>query len=146
MEEPTPDEGSWDPKFVPIGARVGRSGQVFETAGRAGFGGLVVKLFTWAAGLPAQVVQDFTRDAMRVADLHHPHVAQVLDAGTLGDGTPFVVMERLAGMTLDEAVGRRPVAGDGGPAHPPRRRIGVVGSACGGRRTRGVARRQRVHR
>ena len=44
---------------------------------------------------------------MRVADLHHPHVAQVLDAGTLGDGTPFVVMERLAGMTLDEAVGGR---------------------------------------
>jgi hypothetical protein len=38
-----------------------------------------------------------------VADLHHPHVVQVLDAGTLGDGTPFVVMERLAGMTLDEA-------------------------------------------
>ena len=107
MEEPTPDEGSWDPKFVPIGARVGRSGQVFETDGRAGLGGLVVKLFTWAAGLPAQVVQDFTREAMRVADLHHPHVAQVLDAGTLGDGTPFVVMERLAGMTLDEAVSGR---------------------------------------
>jgi len=107
MEEPTPDEGSWDPKFVRIGGRVGRSGQVFETDGRAGLGGLVVKLFTWAAGLPAQVVQDFTREAMRVADLHHPHVAQVLDAGTLGDGTPFVVMERLAGMTLDEAVGAR---------------------------------------
>ena len=107
VEDPTPDDDSWEPKFVPIGARVGRSGQVFETDGRAGLGGLVVKLFTWAAGLPAQVVQDFTREAMRVADLHHPHVAQVLDAGTLGDGTPFVVMERLAGMTLDEAVSGR---------------------------------------
>ena len=107
VEEPAPNEDSWEPKFVPIGARVGRSGQVFETDGRAGAGGLVVKLFTWAAGLPAQVVQDFTREAMRVADLHHPHVAQVLDVGTLGDGTPFVVMERLAGMTLDEAVSGR---------------------------------------
>ena len=107
MDEPTPNDDSWGPKFVPIGARVGQSGQVFETDGRAGAGGLVVKLFTWAAGLPAQVVQEFTRDAMRVADLHHPHVAQVLDAGTLGDGTPFVVMERLAGRTLDEAVSGR---------------------------------------
>ena len=107
VEEPAPNDDSWEPKFVPIGARVGRSGQVFETDGRAGLGGLVVKLFTWAAGLPAQVVQDFTREAMRVADLHHPHVAQVLDAGTLGDGTPFVVMERLAGMTLDEAMSGR---------------------------------------
>ena len=103
VEEPTPNDDASEPRFVPIGARVGRSGQVFETDGRTGLGGRVVKLFTWAAGLPAQVVQDFTREAMRVADLHHPHVVQVLDAGTLGDGTPFAVMERLAGMTLDEA-------------------------------------------
>ena len=107
VEDPTPNDDSWQPKFVSIGARVGRSGQVFEADGRTGLGGRVVKLFTWAAGLPAQVVQDFTREAMRVADLHHPHVAQVLDAGTFGDGTPFVVMERLAGMTLDEAMSGR---------------------------------------
>ena len=105
-QEPS-DGGSWEPKFVAIGARVGRRGQVFETDGRAGSGSLVVKLFTWAAGLPAEVVREFTRDVMRVADLHHPHVAQVFDVGTLGDGTPFVVMERLAGMTLDEAVSGR---------------------------------------
>jgi eukaryotic-like serine/threonine-protein kinase len=103
-DESTAIGDSWEPKFAPIGPRVGRSGQVFETDGRAG---LVIKLFTWAAGLPVQVVRDFTREAMRVADLHHPHVAQVLDAGTLGDGTPFVVMERLAGMTLDEAANGR---------------------------------------
>ena len=107
VEDPTPNDDSWEPKFVSIGARVGRSGQVFEADGRTGLGGRVVKLFTWAAGLPAQVVQDFTREAMRVADLHHAHVAQVLDAGTFGDGTPFVVMERLAGMTLDEAISGR---------------------------------------
>jgi hypothetical protein len=109
MEESTPGRDPWEPKFVRIGARVGRSGQVFETEARAGFGGVVVKLFTWAAGLPAQVVQDFTRDVTMVADLHHPHVAQVLDAGALGDGTPFVVMERLAGMTLDETASGRSV-------------------------------------
>jgi len=101
-EESTPDGDSSEPKFVAIGARVGRSGQVFETDGRAGVGALVVKLFTWAAGSPAEAVREFTRDVMRVADLRHPHVAQVFDVGVLGDGTPFVVMERLAGVTLDE--------------------------------------------
>ena len=39
--------------------------------------------------------------------LHHPHVAHVFDVGRLGDGTPFLVMERLAGMTLDEALSGR---------------------------------------
>ena len=134
MEEPTPNDDSWEPRFVPIGARVGRSGQVFETEGRAGLGGRVVKLFTWAAGLPAQVVQDFTREAMRVADLHHPHVVQVLDAGTLGDGTPFVVMERLAGMTLDEAASGRSL-----PMAEVLPILRGVGSALGAAHAAGVA-------
>jgi serine/threonine-protein kinase len=105
LDEPPQADGPWESRFVPIGARVGRSGQVFETEGAGGAGPLVVKLFTWAAGLPEAVVQDFTREAMTVANLRHPHVVRVVDAGTLGDGTPFVVMERLAGMTLDEMAG-----------------------------------------
>src|SRR5690242_17188914 len=109
-EEPEALGGAFESRFVPIGARVGQSGQVYETDGAGGAGALVVKLFTWAAGLPDQAVQNFTRDAMRVASLRHPDVAQVVDAGMLGDGTPFLVMERLAGMTLDEAVVGRPRA------------------------------------
>ena len=108
MEGSRPIAPPDEPRFVPIGAPVGRSGQVFETAAEtdlaASGGPRVVKLFTWAAGLPEEVVQDFTRAALTVANLRHPHVVQVTDAGTLGDGTPFVVMERLAGMTLQEAV------------------------------------------
>jgi len=106
-EDPESLAGAFESRFVPIGARVGQSGQVYETDGA---GELVVKLFTWGAGLPEQAVQNFTRDAMRVANLRHPHVAQVLDAGVLGDGTPFLVMERLAGMTLQEAMDRGPRA------------------------------------
>jgi len=106
-EDPESLGGAFESRFVPIGARVGQSGQVYETDGA---GELVVKLFTWGAGLPEQAVQNFTRDAMRVANLRHPHVAQVLDAGVLGDGTPFLVMERLAGMTLQEAMDRGPRA------------------------------------
>jgi serine/threonine protein kinase len=103
------DRGSGRSKFVPVGARIGKSGQVFETSVGAGHGDLVVKLFTWGAELPEQVVRDFTREAMTVASLRHPHVAQVVDAGTLGDGTPFAVMERLAGMTLEEATSSGPL-------------------------------------
>jgi hypothetical protein len=104
VEAWTPVGGSLEPKFVALGPRIGSSGQVFETHERPD---LVVKLFTWAAGLPAEVVREFTRDVIGVANLHHPNIAQVLDAGMLGDGTPFVVMERFAGMTLDEAASGR---------------------------------------
>src|SRR5262249_803007 len=107
--EPALISGSGESKFVAIGARVGKSGQVFESNLGAGLGALVVKLFTLGAGLPEQVVRDFTREALTVANLHHPCIAQVVDAGTLADGTPFVVMERLAGMTLEEATSDGPL-------------------------------------
>jgi len=88
-----------------LGAGVGATGHVFETDGVAGLGPLVIKLYTWGAGLGTGVVQDFTRQALRVAKLRHPHVVQVVDAGSVPDGTPFVVMERLSGTTLEERRG-----------------------------------------
>jgi eukaryotic-like serine/threonine-protein kinase len=93
-----------------------------------------VKLFTWAAGLPAEVVLEFTRDVMRVADLHHPSVAQVFDAGMLGDGTPFVVMERLRGMTLDEATAGRAL-----PIAEVLPILRGIGSALSAAHARGIA-------
>src|SRR5512146_3023049 len=77
--------GSGGSVLVPIGARIGEGGQRFETDTADGLGDLVVKQFTWGAELPEQVVRDFTREAMTVANLRHPHVAQVVDAGTLCD-------------------------------------------------------------
>jgi serine/threonine-protein kinase len=86
-----------------LGALVGRTGRVFEVAGAAPHAGrLVAKLLPWAAGLDAQVVRNFTREAREVASLRHPHVAEVVDVGTFPDGTPFVVMPYLSGQTLDE--------------------------------------------
>jgi hypothetical protein len=81
----------------PVGrfrARIGRTGQVFE-ADSGHPGRQVLKLFPWAAGLPPAAVQDFTREARSVANLRHPHVAQLIEAGMFADGTPFVIMERL---------------------------------------------------
>jgi serine/threonine-protein kinase len=64
-----------------------------------------VKLFDWGVGLGAPVVREFTRQALGVAKLRHPHIVQVVDAGCAPDGTPFVVIERLSGATLEERAG-----------------------------------------
>jgi hypothetical protein len=66
-----------------------------------------VKLFDWGGGLGPVVVREFTRQALGVARLRHPHVVQVVDAGSTPDGTPFVVMERLSGATLEERASGR---------------------------------------
>jgi tRNA A-37 threonylcarbamoyl transferase component Bud32 len=92
-----------------LGAPVGRSGDVFEAGGDAGAGQRVIKLFRRASRPSPEVVARFTREVMTVANLRHPHVVQVVEAGTLADGTPFVVMERLAGETLAEAAEGRPL-------------------------------------
>jgi len=68
-----------------------------------------IRRFAWAAGLPAEMLADFTREATIVAQLRHPHIVQVHAAGALADGTPHVVMERLRGRTLEEALEAGPV-------------------------------------
>ena len=42
----------------------------------------------------------FEREARVAGAIHHPNVCAVTDAGTLEDGSPFLVMERLYGETL----------------------------------------------
>jgi serine/threonine-protein kinase len=42
----------------------------------------------------------FEREARVAGAIHHPNVCAVTDAGTLADGSPFLVMERLYGETL----------------------------------------------
>jgi eukaryotic-like serine/threonine-protein kinase len=44
------------------------------------------------------------REAQVAARLRSEHVARVFDVGTLADGSPFVVMEHLSGVTLHEEI------------------------------------------
>jgi phosphate binding protein len=44
------------------------------------------------------------REAQVAARLRSEHVARVFDVGALGDGSPFVVMEHLSGVTLHEEI------------------------------------------
>ena len=48
----------------------------------------------------------FEREARVAGAIHHPNVCAVTDAGTLEDGSPFLVMERLYGETLRAHFGR----------------------------------------
>lgn len=49
---------------------------------------------------PALVAR-FRSERQILADLNHPNIARLLDGGTTPDGTPFLVMERIAGEPVD---------------------------------------------
>ena len=57
---------------------------------------VAVKVLHPPGAADAQVRAAFQQEAQLAAGLHHPHLAQVYDAG-LDDGLPYIVMERVAG-------------------------------------------------
>ena len=87
--------------------RVGSGGNLFEIPDAPAGRSLVIKTFPWAKGLPAELVRNFADEATKVAGLHHPHVVPIVDAGWLSDQTPFVVLDRLRGQTLEERIAQR---------------------------------------
>ena len=61
----------------------------------------------------ASMVQRFLNEARAVNDIRHPRIVEVLDAGRLASGTPYIVMEHLAGESLAARLrreGRLPAA------------------------------------
>ncbi len=52
----------------------------------------------WTAGLAQRMARE--RDIL--AALEHPHIARLYDAGTTAAGRPWLAMERVEGVTLDE--------------------------------------------
>src|SRR3712207_7864192 len=50
-------------------------------------------------------LERFRREARAVAQLNHPHIVQVIDAGE-DDGTPHIVFEYLEGETLKDRIRR----------------------------------------
>lgn len=65
--------------------------------------------------LPAHLAQErqallrFQREAELVSLLHHPHVVQIVDFDTTERGEPYIVMEFLAGESLELRLTRQPV-------------------------------------
>jgi eukaryotic-like serine/threonine-protein kinase len=91
--------------------------RLIEPLGRGGFSevwqaediglgrAVAVKLFTQPVGQP-DLVARFHREARVLAGLRHPNVVVVFDAG-IDQGVPYLVMELLAGPSLDGLLARR---------------------------------------
>jgi hypothetical protein len=90
-----------------LGRRLSGSDDVYQAVHPRFEGRLVIKLFRRARGLDARAVDAFLADTSRTSSLRHPHVVQVVDAGVLRDGTPFVVTELLSGLSLEHALEER---------------------------------------
>jgi serine/threonine-protein kinase len=87
----------------------GAAGLVFEAV--HSFTGRVVALKVVAPDVPrpqvAEVRARLVREARTLAALQHPGIVDVLDGGVLDDQTPFFVMERLEGRTLEGLLATR---------------------------------------
>jgi len=69
------------------------------------------------------LVERFDREARAVAALRSDYVVSIVDAGSLDDGRPFFVMERLQGQDLRQLLTRCPVL-------PVRRAVNLAIDAC----------------
>ena len=77
----------------------GGMGVVLDVVKEPGISGAMKVMHPWFARRPEFVVRFF--DEVRLlAQLRHPNIVQVFDFDRLADGTPYVVMERLLGVTL----------------------------------------------
>ncbi len=76
---------------------------------------VAIKLMHRETARDSDQLERFRREARAVAQLNHPHIVQVIDAGEEGDGgypTPYIVLEYVEGETLKQRIkrcGRLPV-------------------------------------
>ncbi len=75
---------------------------------------VAIKLLHYDYAADEGVVDRFLREARTAATLKHPHVVDVLDMGKHTDNTVFLVLERLDGESLMQAIEKR------GAIPPPR--------------------------
>ena len=68
---------------------------------------VAVKCMHPALRRSAQDVKRVHREAVLAASINHPNVCMTLDAGTLADGSPYVVMERLSGTSVENRIRER---------------------------------------
>ena len=83
----------------------GGMGTVFEaehlTIGRA----VAVKVLHPSQARKKDAVRRFHQEARAAGGIGHPNICEVYDLGTLDDGSPYLVMEKLVGETLADRIG-----------------------------------------
>jgi serine/threonine protein kinase len=90
------------------GSRLGASpGEVYEATHARLPGRFAIKFLPRARGAETRAIEDFQAEAEQVSVLRHPNIVEVLELGVMPDGTPILVMEHLAGRTLEEMLVNR---------------------------------------
>ena len=78
----------------------GGMGAVFEAEHSAIGRVVAMKVLHPAQANKKVAVKRFHQEARAAGGIGHPNICEVFDFGTLGDGSPYLVMERLKGETL----------------------------------------------
>jgi serine/threonine-protein kinase len=95
-----------------LGTVIGRGamGEVYEASDPKTGGSVAIKLLSQASLGNPQHVMRFLRELRTVAGIDSPHVVKVIEVGEIP--VPYLVMERLEGMTLGEILkGKRAMSG-----------------------------------
>jgi serine/threonine-protein kinase len=102
--------------FELIGRVIGEKYRIREVLGEGGMGTVFEALHEQLGNLvaikilrPSQLqnvdaVRRFHQEARAAARIGHPNICEVYDVGTLDDGRPYLVMERLRGATLADRI------------------------------------------
>ena len=82
----------------------GGMGTVFEAEHIALGRSVAVKVLHATQATKKDAVRRFQQEARAAGAIGHPNICGVIDLGTLDDGSPYLVMERLVGETLADRV------------------------------------------
>jgi serine/threonine-protein kinase len=82
----------------------GGMGAVFEAENTALGRIVAVKVLHPAQARKRVAVKRFHQEARSAGAIGHPNICEVYDLGTLDDGSPYLVMERLVGETLADRI------------------------------------------
>jgi serine/threonine protein kinase len=118
LMQPVADGGSTSAQANPIRSRIGSRVGVYQLAEEIGQGGMgsvyraaradgqyekQVALKLVRSGYDtASVLERFRHERQILASLDHPNIARLLDGGTTDDGIPYLVMELIEGIPVDE--------------------------------------------
>ncbi len=74
---------------------------------------VAIKLIAGGAALSESALDAFRRERQILAQLEHPNIARLLDAGSTEDGLLYLIMEYVNGLPLDEYIERNSVPLEG---------------------------------
>ena len=84
----------------------GGMGMVYEAEHRGLGRSVAIKVLNPSQAKKRVAVKRFQQEARAAGAIGHPNICEVYDLGSLEDGSPYLVMEKLVGTTLADRIGR----------------------------------------